>query len=325
MTKRKIALIYGGRGTEHEVSLSGAEYVMSILDKEKYDIHPILIDRTGRWTQDGGEVYPIRYGGVSGLYTGGKILPIDCAIPLLHGEFGEDGRVQGALDTAGIPYIGADTVAGGVCIDKSLTRDVAHSLGIPTARGIALPRHADFDEARAAAENIGYPVFLKPTRQGSSIGASAVRNETELRSAFARAALYGAVLIEELLEVKRELEIGILSHRGRRTVSPVGEVLCRGFYDYKKKYGGATETVCPADIDGGTAEKIKEYALALTDEIDIRGTARIDFFLSGDRLLFNEINTLPGFTRDSLYPELMRAAGIPTARLFDLLIGDAIG
>ena len=160
---------------------------------------------------------------------------------------------------------------------------------------------------------------------GMWVGASAVWEDDELPSSFARAAIYGAVLIEELVTGKRELEVGILSHKGRHTVSPAGEVLCHGFYDYDKKYGGATGTVCPADIDDRTAEKIKKYALTLTDAIDIRGTARIDFFLSGDRLLFNEINTMPGFTRDSLYPELMRAAGIPTARLFDLLIGDAIG
>ena len=327
MTKQKlqIALIYGGRGAEHAVSLSGAEYVMSVLDGGKYDILPILIERDGRWILYGGEVCPICFGGSSGLYNGDRILPIDCVIPLLHGEYGEDGRIQGALDTAGIPYIGADTVAGGVCIDKGITRAIARAHGIPTAQGITLPRHASLDDARAAVESIGYPIFIKPTRQGSSIGASAVWEDEELPSAFARAAIYGAVLIEELVTGKRELEVGILSHKGRCTVSPVGEVLCHGFYDYDKKYGGATGTVCPADIDDRTAEKIKKYALTLTDAIDIRGTARIDFFLSGDKVLFNEINTMPGFTRDSLYPELMRAAGIPTARLFDLLIGDAIG
>ena len=323
--KRQIALIYGGKGAEHDVSLSGAEYVMSILDRKKYDILPILIERDGRWLFEGGEVYPIRFGGASGLYNGRGILPIDCAIPLLHGEFGEDGRIQGALDIAGIPYVGSDTVAGGVCMDKGITRAIARAHGIPTAQGITLPRHADLEDARAAVESIGYPIFIKPTRQGSSIGASAVWEDDELPSAFARAALYGAVLIEELVTDKREVEIGILAHRGRHTVSPVGEVLCHGFYDYNKKYGSATKTVCPADIDDRIAEKIKRYALTLTDAIDIRGTVRIDFFLSGGRLLFNEINTMPGFTRDSLYPELMRAAGIPTPRLFDLLIDDAIG
>ena len=323
--KRQVALIYGGRGAEHDVSLSGAEYVMSILDRKRYDILQVLIERDGRWFFEGGEVYPICFGGASGLYNGELIIPVDCAIPLLHGEYGEDGRIQGALDTAKIPYVGSDTVAGGICIDKGLTRAIARAHGIPTAHGIALPRHADIDDARAAAESIGYPIFIKPTRQGSSIGASAVWEDDELPTAFARAALYGAVLIEELVTAKRELEIGILAHKGRHTVSPVGEVLCHDFYDYSKKYGNATKTVCPADIDDRTAEKIQKYALTLCTAIDVRGPVRIDFFLSGDRLLFNEINTMPGFTRDSLYPELMRAAGIPTASLFDLLIDDAIG
>ena len=327
MTKQKlqIALIYGGRGAEHDVSLAGAEYVMSVLDGNKYDILPILIERDGRWLLYGGEVYPIRFGGSSGLYNGDRILPIDCAIPLLHGEYGEDGRIQGALDTAGIPYVGCDTVAGGVCMDKGLTRAIARAHGIPTAQGVTLPRHATLDDVRAAVESIGYPIFIKPTRQGSSIGASAVWEDDELPSAFTRAAIYGAVLIEELVTDKRELEVGVLAHRGRHTVSPTGEVLCHGFYDYRKKYGSATKTICPADIDDRTAEKIQKYTLTLCTAIGIRGTARIDFFLSGGRLLFNEINTMPGFTRDSLYPELMRAAGIPTPRLFDLLIEDTVG
>lgn len=322
--KRKIALIYGGQGCEHSVSLAGAEHVREVISKEKYDTVSVLIEKSGRWTVDGREVFPTRRGAFHGLSDGERLIPIDCAIPLLHGDYGEDGRIQGALDTAGIPFVGADVVAGAVCIDKGFTRSIAEQIGIPIARGISLPRRTDFATALGAAREIGFPIFVKPRRLGSSVGAGIARNEGELSTAFIRAALYGEILIEELIEEKRELEIGVLSLRGRCVVSPVGEVLCDGFYDFDKKYRGTTKTVCPADLDGHVSEKIREYTLRLLAAISLFGTARIDFFLSGGRLIFNEINTIPGFTRDSLYPSLMRAAGIGDGELFDLLIEDAL-
>ncbi len=321
--KRKIALVYGGRGCEHSVSLAGAEFVRSVIDKEKHDLLPVLIDRDGRWWLDGAEVFPSRRGGLHGLWNGEKIIPVDCAIPLLHGDFGEDGRIQGALDTAGIPFVGADVVSGAVCIDKGFTRALAQQLGIPVARGISLPSGARYDDALSAAREIGFPVFVKPRRLGSSVGAGVARDERELRTVFGCAALYGELLIEELIEQKRELEIGLLSLKGRRIASPVGEVVCEGFYDFDKKYGSSTATLCPADISGDTAKKIREYAIRLAEAISLCGPSRIDFFLSGERLIFNEINTMPGFTRDSLYPALMRAAGVGEAELFNLLIEDA--
>ena len=322
-SKKKIALIYGGRGSEHQVSLCSAEYVMSQLSREKYELFPILIEKDGSWLYGGEQTFPVGYRGLSGFAVCGKILPVDCAIPLLHGDYGEDGRVQGALDTAGIAYVGADTLAGAVCMDKAYTRAVAGSIGIPTARGVLIPRGSELADIEAAAEEIGYPVFIKPTRQGSSIGASAVKDKGELHSAYVNAAIHGGVLIEELVTDKREIEVGVLSLKRGRIISPPGEVLCDGFYDYAKKYGGTTVTVCPAELDGDMSSCVRNYARRLAEALDLSGPARIDFFLSGKRLLFNEINTMPGFTRDSLYPRLMRAAGIGTSALFDLLIEDA--
>ncbi|MBR3681283.1 MAG: D-alanine--D-alanine ligase [Clostridia bacterium] len=337
--KRKIALLYGGRGCEHSVSIASAEYVWSVIDRRKYELLCVFIDKAGAWWLSDGvpspsghdtyrashkrEVFPCRAGELCGLFDGEKILPVDCAIPLLHGDYGEDGRIQGALDSAGIPFTGADVITGAVCIDKGFTRALAEQIGIPTARGVSLPRAASLEDAARAARQIGFPVFVKPRRLGSSVGAGAARDEAELTSVFRRAALYGEVLIEEFIDGKRELEIGALFLRGRHILSPVGEVLCNGFYDFDKKYGGSTQTVCPADISGGVAEKIREYAVRLCEAASLCGTARIDFFLSDGRLLFNEINTLPGFTKDSLYPALMRAAGIDEGELFNLLVEDA--
>lgn len=394
--KRKIALIYGGRGCEHSVSLASAKYVRGLISKEKYDLLNVFIDKTGVWwltdeasndsakaqraggkaslnnadalrvgdeasndsaaSRGGGEalhnnavarldrkggnstklesselgsrgteVFPIRMGGASGLFDGETTIPVDCAIPLLHGDFGEDGRIQGALDTAGIPFIGASTVAGALCIDKAFTKAVARELGIPVARGKSLPCGAKYGDALLAAKEIGFPVFVKPRRLGSSVGAGIARDGGELKEAFARAEPYGEIMLEELIEQKRELEIGLLSLKDGLIISPVGEVVCGGFYDFDKKYGSQTETRTRADISLSVAEKIREYAQGLARAISLFGPMRIDFFLCGERLIFNEINTMPGFTADSLYPALMREAGIEGEALFDLLIGDALG
>ena len=322
--RTKIALIYGGRGCEHSVSVKSAEYVKSVINREKHYPYPVFIDKGGSWWLDGAEVYPARMGELSGLSDGERIFPIDCAIPILHGDYGEDGRIQGALDTAGIPFVGSDTIAGALCIDKGFTKAVVRETGISTVRGASLPHGVDFDTALEEARKIGFPVFVKPRRLGSSIGAGAARNEDELYRAFHTAAIHGEMLIEELIENKRELEIGILSLGKRRIISPIAEVLCDGFYDFNKKYTENTKTVCPADIPSGIAERIRNFAIRIADATSIRGTARIDFFLSGERVLFNEINTLPGFTKDSLYPTIMRAAGVGESELFDLLIEDAV-
>ena len=221
--------------------------------------------------------------------------------------------------------MGADTVAGALCIDKAFTKSVAESLGIPVARGKSLPLGADISDALSVAEKIGFPVFLKPRRLGSSVGAGIARDTNEFKRAFLHAASLGEVIIEELIDKKRELEIGLLSLKSGITASPVGEVICDGFYDFDKKYRSKTKTTASADIPPSVGAKIREYALNLARAISLRGPARIDFFLSGERLIFNEINTMPGFTADSLYPALMNAAGIDGGTLFDLLIGDVTG
>ena len=326
--KKRIALLFGGAGREHAVSVQSAEYVSGIIDREKYEIIPVFLDTGGGFSLKRGRKYtptfPIRLGRRRGLYTDGGVIPVDCAIPLLHGDFGEDGRVQGALETAGIPFIGADTPCGAVASDKAFTRALAASVGIPITRGVTLSRRSTDGEIIAAAKEIGERVFIKPTRLGSSIGASPATGDGEITDAFHWAAGYGCdVLIEELVTPKRELEIGVLATRDGVMLSPVGEVMCADFYDYERKYHAGTKTVTAADIDRASASKIEGYTRALVEAIGLRGPARVDFFLSSGRVLLNEVNTMPGFTRDSLYPRLMQAAGIEPRELFDILIEDA--
>lgn len=326
--RKRIALLFGGRGQEHAVSVQSAEYVSGIIDREKYEIIPVFLDTGGGFSIKRGRKYtptfPISLGRRRGLYAEGGVIPIDCAIPMLHGDFGEDGRIQGLLESAGIPYVGADTLCGAVASDKAFTRAVASSVGIPIARGKALSRRATDGEIIRAAGELGDRVFIKPTRLGSSIGASPAEGEGQILDAFHRAGEYGCdVLIEELISPKREVEIGVLATRDGVLLSPIGEVMCGGFYDYGRKYHAGTRTLTNAELDRASATKIEEHASALVGAIGLRGPARVDFFLSGGRILLNEINTMPGFTADSLYPRLMRAAGIEPGELFDILIEDA--
>ena len=326
---KKIALIFGGMGKEHSVSVAGAKYVRGVIDSRKYSVIPVYITEDGEWILTEGEgrrTFPVGIGGRHGLLLDGEVLSIHCAIPLLHGDFGEDGKIQGALEVAGIPFVGADTVTGAVCIDKGYTGAIAASLGIPIARGVTVSRGTPERDALRAAEEIGFPVFLKPTRLGSSVGASLAQTREDFPSAYEVAAKAGtSVLIEELIRPKRELEVGILLTGKSTVISPVGEVLCDGFYSFERKYRTGTKTVCRADIDKRDSDTLRAWALTLARALEVRGTARIDFFKSGDRLLFNEINTMPGFTEDSLYPRLMAESGISPTRLFDLLIEDAVG
>lgn len=323
-----VLLISGGQGCEREVSLAGAEYLRGLIDREKYRLIEVNISPLGGWFFGDEAVYPIRLGDRRGLWCGGKILRIDCAFPLLHGDYGEDGRIQGALDTAGIPFVGCDTVSGAVCSDKSYSRAVAESLGVPVAGGIPLPEGLSERELIEMARELGYPLFFKPKRLGSSVGATPVYNDEQLYGAYVLSCEIssGGALIEELIEKKRELEVGVLYHRGRRIISPVGEVRCEGFYDYRSKYrDGGSEVTARADIDESVERRILDYTERLTSELCPGGLCRVDFFLSGERILFNEINTMPGFTQTSLYPRLMAEAGISPEALCEMLIAEAIG
>ena len=307
----RLALIYGGEGYEREVSLLGFRHLFPILN-DIFDLFPIHINTDGHWIYKNTRVFPTD----GGFYSieREKLYPVDCAFPLLHGNYGEDGIIQGALSVAKIPYIGSPSTVGAVCRDKTVVKAVAESIGIPTLPYRLIGR----------AERPDVPCFIKPTGLGSSIGASAVRGEEELASALERAfAVSERVMAEPLLEEKRELECGYFSAKGKEIFTNPGEILSCGFYDYKKKYEGGTKINVRADLDESLTRRIKDYAKSLAHALGVRQIARVDFFLSEGELYFNEINTMPGFTRESLYHKMLSLEGISLREMIISLAEDA--
>lgn len=329
MTKRRrLALIYGGEGEEHEVSLAGAKSILPLIDTEKYSVLKIKIEQDGSLYRisDGGKKTPlsfIRRKNRGGALIGERFYPIAVAFPLLHGRLGEDGVVQGMLRMLRIPFVGCDTASGSLCFDKHLTKLVAKSIGIPVADHVLLLPDGDLDSTVEEAEqSIGYPLFVKPARQGSSVGAALAENRGALIAAVKTAMPYseGGILIEEAVTDKRELEVAYLSAGGRVTVTPPGEILCRGTYGYGEKYSRPSPTRAVAEVSPDIAKKTEEYTLRLARALGVRALGRFDFFCDGERLLFNEVNTMPGFTDSSLYAAMLEKAGISRRELVSLLL-----
>ncbi len=348
MKKYKTALLFGGRGFEHDVSVNGAEYAFRKIDGSLFEILPIYIRKSGEWVINENQsnislltnssspkidVIPAINDGRGGLLTQkGDFIPIDVAFPLLHGDFGEDGTPLGALENAKIPYIGCESVAGVLCYDKIYTKIIAEHLSIPTARWIS-PGKLSYEETLASAEEeLSYPMFVKPARLGSSIGASAVRSRKEFKRAFEKAYKLGSgrVLIEELIEIDSELECGYYGSNSKELFTKIGEIRCsEGFYDYDSKYisSGNSSVTSESSLDAVYGDQIRDYSKRLKDLIGICGISRFDFFLTRDKkILFNEINTLPGFTSSSLYPRLLESSGISVREaLTELLLDKALG
>ncbi len=328
--QKRIALLYGGEKSEHNVSVKGYEYLYRLINDGTYEIMPVYVDESGEWhlTIRGKDTvtYPTKRLGGS-LYTVYGFIKIDAAIPLLHGSGGEDGKVQGALEYCGIPYVGSEVSASAVCIDKVYTKILADSLGIPTLKHIAFKRNESISEtfARCISE-IGLPLFIKPRRLGSSVGAYPVTSEEQFYKCYQSAMQLGSglVMAEKMLKNKRELECALCDVDGKRIITPPGEVLIDGFYGYNEKYGGAIKTVASAELESEQKVRIQEYASMLTEALGLRHLARIDFFLADNKIYFNEINTFPGFTSESLYPKLLIENGIDPAYAIRSFIEDAI-
>lgn len=341
--KYRIALIFGGEGEEREISLAGARFVCPLINREKYEVVPTFITKRGEWlvlpdTETLEEFAIGSPASLTGLSGGGFIgdfgfLKIDCAIPLLHGSFGEDGRIQGALECAHIPYVGSDVSAGAVAMDKAFTKTLVASLGIPTVPSHLAIRGSSAhskDAAQKRAEmDFGYPMFIKPARQGSSVGASVVQNKEEFDKAFFEAVNVsdGRVLLEQYIDNRVELECAYLAAKGKQLFTPLGEISCDGFYDYDEKYaeGSTAKVLSVSSYENAYGDKVREWSKQIVEHLGVRHLSRLDFFLSGDRLYFNEINTFPGFTEASLYPRLIARLGISPEELIDLLISDSLG
>jgi D-alanine-D-alanine ligase len=346
MTKTNICVLFGGRSSEYEVSLSSAYAVLSHMSREKYNIVRIgitkaegawyLFDGTddavldGSWCSDLSALKRVyvdtALGG--GLFTVENEecspVPCDAVFPVLHGACGEDGTVQGLLDLCGIKYVGCGVSASSAAMDKAMTKSVVSSLGIPQARCVVL-RRRDWEKGEdcaAAAEAVGYPMFVKPSRAGSSVGVSKAKNRSELDGALEKAFREDdKVLCEEAI-VGAEVEVAVLEEKGKYTVSFPGEIVPgTDFYDYETKYvSNVASYHIPARVSDEDTELLRDYARRIFQALDCRSLSRVDFFATKNGPVFNEINTLPGFTPISMYPKLMAHSGIDFSLLIDRLI-----
>ena len=326
MTARlRVAVLAGGRSSEHEISLASARSVVEALDPDRYETQTIEIGRDGAWA-----LPPAA--GSAALTGAGGALPIptaaapsalgavDVVFPILHGPFGEDGTVQGLLELAGVPYVGSGVAASALCMDKDLFKAVLRDRGIPVARSITL-------RPGAATENpFGYPVFVKPARLGSSVGISKARNPAELDAAVALAFRHDDKVLVEEFQPGVEVEVGVLGNRDP-IASVAGEIVAHAdWYDFDAKYAdGGMELIVPARLPAETTEQVQRLAIASFVATDCEGMARVDFFVRPDgEVVVNELNTIPGFTSTSVYAKLFAASGIPYAALLDRLVELAI-
>jgi D-alanine-D-alanine ligase len=323
--RTRVAVIMGGRSSEHEISVASARSVLDALDPERYEATTVEIGRDGRWQLNSGSVRELPERAAETLPVPTDSVPatladVDVVLPILHGPFGEDGTVQGLLELAGVPYVGAGVAASAVCMDKDLMKAVLR------ARGIAVTRSVTVREGDPLDHPFDYPLFVKPARLGSSVGISKVREPEELEPAVALARRHDdKVLIEELVD-GREVECGVLGNRSPIASLP-GEIVPHGFsgedwYDYSAKYDeGGMDLIVPPDIPADAIARVQEVSVDAFIATECEGMARADcFVLESGQVLVNELNTIPGFTATSVYAKLFEASGIPYGELLDRLI-----
>ncbi|HSB37621.1 MAG TPA: D-alanine--D-alanine ligase family protein [Gaiellaceae bacterium] len=317
----RVAVLLGGRSSEHDISLASARSVIDALDPERYDTVTVEIGRDGRWelgTGDGGsaaETLPVPTAKVPA--TLGEV---DVVFPVLHGPFGEDGTVQGLLELAGVPYVGAGVLGSALAMDKDVFKAVMRDRGVPVTRNVTIR------QGGKPHNPFGFPVFVKPARLGSSVGISKARDEEELAAAVALAFEHDEkVLVEEFVD-GIEVECGVLGNEEPLASLP-GEIVSHGFsgedwYDYSAKYDeGGMDLLVPPSLPQETIERVQELAVRAFVAGECEGMARVDFFVRPDgEVLVNELNTIPGFTATSVYAKLFEASGVPYPELVDRLV-----
>jgi len=344
-TKQKIAVLFGGRSCEHEVSVSSARAMLPHIDRDRFDIVLIGITKQGDWRllnegsnalaqasvdADGTERLMVDHNGnaqflVSGTH-GASALAVDVVFPLLHGPFGEDGTVQGLLELAGIPIIGCGVAASALGMDKELSKRMFKAEGLAQVEYTVVRRSRWQQRADAVllevAGQLGFPVYVKPARMGSSVGVSRANSAAELRAALNEAARFDTKMIIETAALGyREIECAVLGNEAPEA-SVVGEITpASGFYDYAAKYvTGTSKVTIPAQISNSTSAQIRAMAVTAFRAIGASGLARVDFFVApDDTILINEVNTMPGFTPVSMYPQLWEASGVSYGELISRL------
>jgi D-alanine-D-alanine ligase len=338
--KIRLVVLYGGRSAEHEVSCVTAVHVLKALDPDRYDVVPIGITAEGRWLLDEATLTALKSGS-AGLpraleAAGREVSPFSPVVqateentpivflPLLHGPFGEDGTVQGMLEVAGVPYVGAGVLGSALAMDKAKAKEVLGAHGLP--QGGWLGVHEDELGPRLrdrVARELGWPVFVKPANLGSSVGVSKVADGEALERALDLAFSYDEWVVVEEAVVGREIEVAVLGNRDPEASVPGEIVPSREFYDYEDKYlvDGA-RLVIPAPLSPAATDEVRALALEVFAVLRAEGMARVDFFYEEDRrgFLVNEANTIPGFTPISMYPKLWEASGLPYPKLVDRLV-----
>jgi D-alanine-D-alanine ligase len=311
--KIRVAVIYGGRTGEHEVSVRSAKAILAGLDPEKYEKIGYFIDQQGKWSP--GPILP-----EPGAHPG-----IDVVFPVLHGTFGEDGTMQGLLELADLPYVGAGVLASAISMDKEMMKRVCKERMLPIVEYVTVTR--DCPNVREACLRLSFPVFVKPANLGSSVGISKAHDAAELEAAFALAAQYDRKVIVERAIAGRELECSVLGNQAPIPSLPCEILPSREFYDYEDKYLlDLAQTRVPADLPAERTEELRHLAVECYRAVECEGMARVDFFLEAEtnRLYINEINTIPGFTSISMYPKMWEHSGIAFAELLDRLIALAL-
>lgn len=311
--KIRVAVIYGGRTGEHEVSVRSAQAILAGLDPEKYEKIEYFIDQRGKWNPR-----PI-------LPEPGAHPGIDVVFPVLHGTFGEDGTMQGLLELAGLPYVGAGVLASAVSMDKEMMKRVCRERMLPIVEYVTVAR--DCPNVVDACRGLPFPVFVKPANLGSSVGISKAHDARELETAFNLAAEYDRKVIVERAIVGRELECSVLGNQAPMASLPCEILPSREFYDYEDKYLlDLAQTQVPADLPAARTAELQHLAVECYRAVECEGMARVDFFLETetDRLYINEINTIPGFTSISMYPKMWEHSGIGFGELLDRLIALAL-
>ena len=362
MTKLRVGVIYGGRSGEHEVSIASAAAVVQNLDNARYEAIPIRIEKDGRWViadrlpssssaaavieqsradaarrigGDGREAHLIAHPSAEQIMTIDRGaspavagLALDVVFPVLHGPYGEDGTVQGLLELANIPYVGAGVLASAVGMDKAAAKLIFAARGLPLAKYLVVLRNewmsAPGRIANDVTRQLGYPVFVKPANLGSSVGISKAKSEAALPAAIDTAAEFDRkIVIEAAVPNAREIEVAVLGNDNPETSVP-GEVIpSREFYDYQAKYlDDDSRVIIPAELPPGVASDIKRLAVDVFRAVDCAGMARVDFLMDGGTgtLYVNEINTIPGFTTISMYSKMWAASGVSYPELLDRLI-----
>ncbi|HEU0086699.1 MAG TPA: D-alanine--D-alanine ligase family protein [Pseudonocardiaceae bacterium] len=359
MTERRlrVAVVFGGRSSEHAISCVSAASVLTHLDRERFDVYPVGISQAGAWVQGSGEPSELairdrRLPRVDGdaaalvlpadptrqelvLLTGDRLgealCGVDVVFPLLHGAFGEDGTIQGLLELAGLPYVGAGVLASAVGMDKEFTRKLLRAEGLPVTDAVVLGREVRTLTAEQRAR-LGLPVFVKPARAGSSVGISKVLDWAGLPAAIATARAADPKVLVEAAVTGREVECGVLEFPdGRVQASLPAEIRVvaedsAGWYDFDAKYlDDACEFDIPAKLDDDVTARVRAMATAAFGALDCQGLARVDFFVGADgSLTVNEINTMPGFTPISMYPRMWAVTGVDYPALLSTLIDTAV-